>query len=125
MRRQRQSEDVQDAVRSLNWLWRAQTAKTAAHNAPEPTRASPLQTLGLERVRSTVLNAVREPVERPSPQAAFTELLRGRSVYNDQAGLSGISVARYSHVSRVSLPKCVDGCPSPRELLPDCERHFG
>ena len=90
---------------------------------PEPTKASHLQALGLDRVRRTVLDAVREPAERPSPQAAFSELLRGRSVYNDHADLSGIGVARYSHVSKVSLPECVDGCPSLRELLPDCERH--
>ena len=84
------------------------------------------QTLGLDRVKRTVLGVVREPAERPTPQAAFSELLRGRSVYNDHADLSGIGVARYSHASKVSLPECVGGCPSLRELLlPECERHFG
>ena len=123
-RRQRQSDDVQGAIRSLNWLWRAQTANTAAHDEAEPTGASCVQALGLVRVKCHVMDAVREPAERPSPQAAFAELLRGRSVYNDHSGLSGISVARYSHVSNVSLPESFDGCPPLRELLPECERHF-
>ena len=47
-----------------------------------------LQALGLERVKRTVLDAVRESVERPSQQAAFTARLLGGSVYIDHADLS-------------------------------------
>ena len=54
------------------------TAKTAA---PEFV----LNALGLDRVKRTVLDAVRESIERPSQQAAFTARLLGGSVYIDHA----------------------------------------
>ena len=51
-----------------------------------------------------------------SQQAAFRELLRGRSIYEDGAN-DGLNVARSSTADSVSLPESLEGSPYVDEVM--------
>ena len=53
----------------------------------------------------------------PSQHAAFRELLRGKSIYENGAN-AGFNVARYSTADSVSLPESLEGSPYVDEVMP-------
>ena len=59
----------------------------------------------------------------PSQQAAFRELLRGRSIYEDVAN-AGLNVARYFSADNVSLPESLEGLPYVDEAMPAELLHY-
>ena len=58
----------------------------------------------------------------PTPAAAFSELLRGRSVYDMAA--AGVNVAPFTTLESLSLPSSLDGAPELADALPEEERHY-
>ena len=108
----RLTDDANDSLRALNWL--------AGKGEPGPGPLSDLH----RRVHASVLAAVSDYMPEsaiPSRQAAFSQLLRGRSVY---AGSTNPNLATFTSVSRVSLPPDLADAPCLEDLLPPHLRHL-
>ena len=106
---QRGVDDVNSALGALNWFAGGQQP---VHGSGSAMGASPLQ---LEvQARTVGLCESMRPagVAIPPQQSAFTELLRGRAVYEDGAQ-AGLNEARFSAATDVSLPTCLEGSPLP------------
>ena len=81
---------------------------------------TPLQQQVTARVEGLVEAMHDSTIAIPAPQAAFTELLRGRSCYDEQPS-AGLNVARYTTAENISLPASLIGASFwTRCCLPLC-----
>ena len=114
----RHVQECNDAIQGLNWY------AGYGYGLPHPCSApNSLQKLAVARVEKLV-RAQPPPSETPSEQAAFLELLRGRSVYATGAE-TGLSLAAFRSPSQVSMPQDVHGAPRVEDLASDGEHYLG
>ncbi|CAK0798609.1 unnamed protein product [Prorocentrum cordatum] len=109
----RACQDFDEVVDALNWLMN----RTSTGDRPNYDQM---------KVHARILECVAErmpPMETaiPSPRAAFSELLHGRSVYDESAGRN---VGRLRNVGQISLPKTAVGGPRLLDIAPAHARHF-
>ena len=118
-RRLRHARECNETLEGLNWFAGFMPNQPAENSFP----CNAFQ----EKVWARVDQLVYEmgpPSETPSSQAAFQELLRGRSVYGIGAD-GGLSLATFRSPSQVSMSDDVASVPSVLDLVPDSDHYFG
>ena len=109
----RARRDFNDVVDALNWF------ANREHTGDKPN-------FDQQRVHARILDLVADsmpPLETaiPSPRAAFSELLHGRSVYDESAGRN---IGRLRNVGQISLPKTAVEGPRLSEIAPAHARQY-
>ena len=110
-------EEANCSLEALNWY---SGNRSGRRYCSVPT---PLQSQVTARVEGLVEAMHDSAIVIPAPQAAFSELLRGRSCYDLQPS-AGLNVARYTTAKNISLPTTLEGAPFLDEILPDSLHHF-
>ena len=114
-RRIQEQCDLNEAIRGLNWLAGAPLNKGVFGPSPRQQEV-------LGRVTAACHRAATKPdqVAPLSPEAAFSELLRGNaSVYE----ATGATLAPFK-LERVSLPESVHDCPQVIDLVDSDARQY-
>ena len=103
---------VNAALKSLNWYagYREPADARSLGSTPSATQAEVTA-----RVAGLVSDLFSVNVAIPTPQSAFLELTRGRSIYDEKA--AGANIARFSSAAGVSLPDSVQGAPYLDEVI--------
>ena len=84
---------------------------------------TPLQRQVTARVEGLVEAMHDSTTAIPAPQAAFSELLRGRGCYDLQPS-AGLNVARYTTAENISFPSTLEEALFLDEILPDSLRQY-
>ena len=109
-----EAREVNGAIDSMNWF--------AGHKTPCFGEPSEVQRGAQSRALSAVQGSVGSGIAHPTPAAAFSELLRGRSVYDMSA--AGVNVAPYTTLDSLSLPDSLGEFVDLVKALPGEERHY-
>ena len=105
--------EANSAIDALNWYAGSRTSR----EVKTYDELTPLQQQVTARVEGLVEAMHDSTIAIPAPQAAFSELLRGRSCYDEQPS-AGLNVARYTTAENISLPASLIGAPFLDEILP-------
>ena len=105
--------EANSAIDALNWY----AGSRAGREVKTHEELTPLQQQVTARVEGLVEAMHDSTIAIPAPQAAFSELLRGRSCYDEQPS-AGLNVARYTTAENISLPASLNGAPFLDEILP-------
>ena len=116
LRRRQQAIKSTEAVESLNWLW-GQRAPSNSEVTPNPMQA---EVLGRVNFLSGLCHEKGSLTQIPRLEAAFSELLQGRSEYSsDQPTTLAACV-----LERISLPQSLEGAPAVEDILSEEARRF-
>ena len=108
------ARETNDAIDALNWF--------SGHTSPSFRTPTAEQRGAQTRTEGAVHRAWSSFSAHPTPAAAFSELLRGRSVYDMAA--ARVNVAPFTTLESLSLPSSLDGVPELADALPEEERHY-
>ena len=122
----RVTADVSLVIQSLNWYAGPRGSADARPRKAAQTclaQATPIQQRVTARIVDLVLPRHAVKIAIPSGRSAFMELMRGRTVY-DEDKPTGANVERYLCVDGVSLSETVAGALFLDRLLPSFMQIF-